>query len=622
MKGKTLKGLFAEAIYRIPDYQRGYAWEDRQWDDFIQDIDALVDEKISSHYTGTVVTYAPRDAEVRDYGTERLRIVDVVDGQQRLTTACLYLSVIIRALVELGEEDYRRGIADFLYYGTVCKLSLANETENLYYDLLRSGHPNTAPHSPHQKRLAMACNFFQAHIQKQLTARGAAGTAYLKELHDAITRRLNFTSYEIEEECEIGMTFELMNSRGKGLSVLELLKNYLMHWISRNAGDRAQREYLTDLTNKNWRDTYANLGACKGEEDQCLRIAWTLYCNHSPGKWTGYNGFKAPEYIPLRGIDDERKEQIRDFIRTFTDGLAEVSRHYATIISPDDNNTLSADELAWLTKIHHTGNIANFLPLMVAARKHREAGSIAEGDYIDLLKALERYAYRVFLCQSRRSNAGKSSFYRWGYEVFSKTQTLRDVIGWINGLTRYYAPEESFIEGNAKPGNWYGTRNRLKYTLFEYELHLLATGGHGKQPRLRWEDLSDSTIEHILPQNPQKYSHWNGVWKKNDFDLYLHDIGNLVLTLDNSSYGNFDFVRKKGKLGQGIGYCNSYIRQEHEISRYDDWTPKELKARREDLVAWISDRWKTEVGQMPAVVEVVDEADEDALEAVAPGVTP
>ena len=108
MNKETLTGLFAKAIYQIPDYQRGYAWEEKQWKDFIQDIDALVDDQVTSHYTGTVVVYAPRIPKVLDYGTQRLSLVDVVDGQQRLTTSCLYLSVIIRALSSHGEGDYER----------------------------------------------------------------------------------------------------------------------------------------------------------------------------------------------------------------------------------------------------------------------------------------------------------------------------------------------------------------------------------------------------------------------------------------------------------------------------------------------------------------------------------
>jgi uncharacterized protein with ParB-like and HNH nuclease domain len=67
MDKKTLTTLFSEALYQIPDYQRGYAWEEKQWRDFIQDVDALVDEQVTSHYTGTVVVYVDRSAAAKDY---------------------------------------------------------------------------------------------------------------------------------------------------------------------------------------------------------------------------------------------------------------------------------------------------------------------------------------------------------------------------------------------------------------------------------------------------------------------------------------------------------------------------------------------------------------------------
>src|SRR5262245_43442309 len=143
MDKKTLTSLFAEAIYQIPDYQRGYAWEEKQWKDFIQDIDALVDEEVRSHYTGTVVVYEGRNAVVRPYGIEHLKVVDVVDGQQRLTTVCLYLAVIVRALIHNGEPAFQDAVAKFLYSGATCKLTLNNDTADIFYDLLKTGYTNT-----------------------------------------------------------------------------------------------------------------------------------------------------------------------------------------------------------------------------------------------------------------------------------------------------------------------------------------------------------------------------------------------------------------------------------------------------------------------------------------------
>ena len=614
MNNKTLASIFVESLYQIPDYQRGYAWEEKQWNDFIQDIDALVDEQVASHYTGTVVIYARRDAENRDYGTERLKVVDVVDGQQRLTSSSLYLSVIIRALLRNKELAYELKIPDFLYSGAICKLTLNNDTSDIFYDLLKMGRPNTTAQSLHEKRLMAACARFQEHIDKQLTKRGVEGVNYLKGLYHAITQKLRFTFYTIEEECEIGMTFELMNSRGKDLSVMELLKNYLMHWVSRNETNITERNKLTKLINKDWKDTYTNLGSCTGNEDQCLRIAWTLYCSHSPANWIGYDGFKGDDYIPLRNFTSKRtKVHTKNFIALFADGLAEISKHYASITTPVENNTFSRDELLWLTKIHHTGNIANFLPLMVATQKHREGGSISKHDYIELLKALECFAYRVFLYNGRRSNAGKSSFHLWGYEIFTQSKTPREVTALVHDLTRYYATEESFTDGLTNTSNWYATRNRLKYTLFEYELHLLETEGKGKQPHLKWEYLNDSTIEHILPQTPGENSHWKSVWDPDNFKACIHDIANLVLTENNSNYINFEFSRKKGVPGKSPSYSNSDIRQERKISSFSDWTPKEFRERRSELVAWINDRWKTEGGQSRIIEDIDEDDDVDGL---------
>jgi Uncharacterized conserved protein len=614
MDKKTLRDIFSQNLFKIPDYQRGYAWETKQLNDFVEDIDALVNEDLKSHYTGTVVTYQDKHKPPVDYGsTDRLEVVDVVDGQQRLTTCCLYLSVIIRALIDKGESDYAQKIPLFLYAGTTCKVTLNNDTSDFFYDLLKNGYPNTELNSTHEQRLLDACKYLQEHIQNQLVDRDGDGVRYIKDLYDAIIRKLTFTVYTIEEECEIGMTFELMNSRGKELSVLELLKNYFMHWVSRNENDEMERNSLTSLINKNWKDTYTNIGSGAGNEDQCLRIAWTLYCSHTPRNWKGYDGFKQDSYIPLRNFNIKSKEDTKQFLEDFSNGLADISRHYARIVSPTAGNTLSNNEYILLKKIHHTGNIANFLPLMVAARMNFENQKISDSEYYDLLEVLERYAYRVFLFEGKRSNAGMSNFYRWGSEIFRQEFSIQNVIKWINELINYYASEESFIEKVSKSMNWYSRRNLLRYTLFEYELHLLASEGKDKEPHLRWENLSDSTIEHIFPQTPDENSNWKQIWSEESIKTYLHDIGNLVLTQNNSNYLNFDFTRKKGKPGISPSYSNSDIRQERKIASFDNWHPDDLKKRRTEISDWIIQHWKTPDHQDLAdeEIEVQEDMDED-----------
>jgi len=125
MDGKSLADLMSKRVLFIPDYQRGYSWEEKQWRDFVQDIDALMDEGVRSHYAGTVVIYQPRDCAMERYGVERFDKVDVVDGQQRLTTVSLYLSIVIDMLIKNGIDEY----CDSNKSLSVCQPGITSEPE-------------------------------------------------------------------------------------------------------------------------------------------------------------------------------------------------------------------------------------------------------------------------------------------------------------------------------------------------------------------------------------------------------------------------------------------------------------------------------------------------------------
>ena len=615
MEKKNLSNLLEGKIFCIPDYQRGYAWEQKQWNDFLQDIDALIDEKIKSHYTGTIVIYPPKDEQLEYYGINRLELVDIVDGQQRLTTCSLYLAIIIRKLVESGEKGYSAAITTYLYSGAQSKLRLNNDTADFFYGLVSKGSTNVQATTVHQKRLYECYQFLKSHIEEQLAKREAGGVRYLKDLFDAIDRKLNFSFYTIEDESEIGMTFELMNSRGKDLSSLELLKNYLMHWIYRNAPLPNDKKDLTKIVNNSWKSVYTNIASCNGSEDQCLRVVWILYHSHTPKHWQGYAGFKADNVIPLRNFLTKTKDDTQEFIVQLSKGLAEISHHYNAIIKPSKDSGIK-DEFKWLSKIANAGNMANYLPLIIAVRQNVCVGEISSEKYIDLLKSLELFSYRVFLWSDKRSHTGKSNFYRWAHDFFHKKYNLDSILEEIAGLVNYHSNESGFRKNlQDGPNDWYSHwhhRRLLKYTLYEYELWLLEFEGKSAAPKLAWSDLNDASLEHILPQSPENNSAWRKQWSDSEMDLYLHDISNIVLTRDNPNYRNFDFARKKGVSGAGHCYANSDIRQERKISEFDDWTPANCQKRREDLVSWILDRWgRDDAIAQAATIRHAEHSEED-----------
>ena len=88
---QNLSQIFQHKIFRIPDYQRGYAWQDLQLRDFWEDVINLQTERY--HYTGLLSLRVLSRSESQKSGNDDtwllksgFKAYHIVDGQQRLTT--------------------------------------------------------------------------------------------------------------------------------------------------------------------------------------------------------------------------------------------------------------------------------------------------------------------------------------------------------------------------------------------------------------------------------------------------------------------------------------------------------------------------------------------------------
>ena len=628
----TLNEWLQGALFEIPVYQRGFAWDAPQIDDFIRDIDAIVAEgdNVRSHYMGTIVTYLDKAKPQKYYGIRTFLVKDVVDGQQRLTSILLFLSVLLKALSSTNaafDEEKR----NLLVNGGTPRLRLNGNDGDFFTSLLNEGGKTTGqftnPDTPQKKRLKAAADAFDSYINRTYCFGKREPLSCSEEkrrrLFSAVMSKLVFSCYEIEEECEIGMTFELMNARGKGLSVLELLKNYFLYWVSRNlAGEsderKSRRHALTEKINKNFAEVYRLLGMLTDadkqdqQEQQCLRIAWTLFINAQPKEWKGYIGFKEDSCIPIRNFAIRSLEKTEGLLQTFVDGLVIVTRAFVGIlVTKDDKATF--EEKSTLEDILHTGNTANAMPLLVAVKIRRERGEIDESAFIDIATAVERYSFRTYLWAQKRSDAGIARLYSLAKECFDGAKSPAAIVAEINSLTEYHSPTMSFENEVRNLRDWYGRYRLTRCVLFAYEKKLAG----GRPIRISWENTSDrkKTIEHILPQTPKEGSHWLEVWPQASIAESGNDIGNLILTENNSNYLNFEYSRKRlgadndGTHPNGVCYRNSAIWQEREIGdQYDTWTPDDARRRREQIVAWILKRWSLPLGTAASVEE--DEGDD------------
>jgi uncharacterized protein with ParB-like and HNH nuclease domain len=109
----SLSKIFTERILRIPDYQRGYAWTQRQLKDFWGDLIQLEEGK--NHYTGVLTLEEVPDETLKAWSDDLWIIQSkgyfpyyVVDGQQRLTTAIILVQAIIESIPAEQKLNYTR----------------------------------------------------------------------------------------------------------------------------------------------------------------------------------------------------------------------------------------------------------------------------------------------------------------------------------------------------------------------------------------------------------------------------------------------------------------------------------------------------------------------------------
>jgi hypothetical protein len=612
---QTIQQIFSARFLRVPDYQRGYAWERHHWDDLLDDLEILA--LGGEHYTGTLVLHrvegeAPiMDEEGREHG-----VYDVVDGQQRLTTIVLLLDAIRResslppALADGLKKTYvlARGIDGQLQP----KLTLNRDTHDYFMRNVIADKPGIdGPQIRSQKRLKDA----HAHLRSYLSTQREQSedpAAWIVNLIKKVTNHLKLTVYEVPSASEVGVIFEVMNNRGKPLSEMEKVKNYLLYLVSKVAGTRANE--LTAQINVTWREIFEGLMESElsgsSYEDQLLRVHWITVYDHASRSWSSDS---VKQRFALKQYQGHAQQLVTD-LTGYVSTLRAFATAYCDLIAPRRTNAFKeySDRPAIrdglqraAEKLVRLDSLAPFLPVLCGARVAHPGESEL---YLRLLRICERYAFRVYRWAQRRANAGQTNLFKVGNDLYHRQISADDAESAIATLLLLYAPTEDFHNDLDKHDDWYDWYG-IKYFLYEYEEHLAK----GKAVQFPWEQLAKTdkrdSIEHILPQTPSE-AYWRDRWTEETMRLRLHDIGNLTLTFDNSSYGNKPFPQKRATAASGAGYTNSNLFMERDLAAYSDWTPKECDERRRPIVAWAKTRWEVAPPAKPPVEGLVEEDEE------------
>lgn len=616
-----LEKVFEGRVFSVPDYQRGYAWTSANWDDLLDDLDLLDEGR--DHYTGTIVLHRRGGTHLDETGRSYIS-VDVVDGQQRLTTLVLLLASIRRELSRLDpasalpagiEAAYIRGRRSS--GEPLNRLTLGTDTNHYWLEVALADEPAAHPAEIlSHKRLMEARRHFETYLAGMKESHGDNYPTFLAALFDKVAHRLKIIPYEVDDAADVGVIFEVMNDRGRPLSELEKVKNYLLYLATK----LSEPGGLSDQVNAAWssmlrRLMQAELGR-SGDEDQLLRNHWLMAYAPAPRDWEGTASIK--KRLGLKLYKDRRPDLLAE-LRNYVSVLEAASIAYCDIQSPSrvDSFALAVLDVKSRRRLVEASErllrlrvVATFLPVLMAARIKYPAD--VDG-YVTLVDACERYAFRVYRVLESRADRGYSQMCRYGFDLFSGSASMSVTVDRIRSTALGYCPPATFEERLHAERNWYGWTG-LRYLLYEYEYHLAGT----KAVQVSWELLAkrdlERSVEHILPQTATG-RYWVERFHKDDRERWTHDIGNLCLTQDNSSYGNRSFPDKRGSHGQVDAedhltrcYANSSLLQERELANLDDWTTESVESRREKVLSWAAHRWSIDV---PAITPIEASAEDD-----------
>lgn len=517
--------------FLLPLFQRKYVWDKVQWDALWKDIYQLYeDDELKSHFIGSIVTIPMTSIP---HGVAKYVLID---GQQRLTTLFLLLTVLRDRAIAQNNEKLGDKINDLI--------TNRHETDWDFYKLLPTEKDSdrktfvgiiNKEEALIDNQIKKGYLFFEREIRRQ--------NIDIQKVLTVLTQKLSLVSIVLHEEYDNPhLVFESLNSTGIRLLPSDLIRNYFFM--------RIHMDKQTEAYNKYWLPMEGKLG------DRPL----TEFIRHYLKK-EGAIVKESEVYFKLRekvNVDNAIHELQR---------LSRFSQYYYKLLNPTNENNLEIRK--YLQRLNVL-EVTTAYPFLLNCYDDYLEKRLTSEKFVDVLKVIENFLMRRYVANVPTNQLDKifPPLYK---QVFLKNET--DFVAGLKSVlaTKNYPTDIQFRKA-IENSKLYGSGDKIKKTK-----HLLTIieQSYGHKELIDFETL---TIEHILPQTPSE------AWKKDlgekweeTHDLYLHTIGNLTLTAYNSELSNDNFEQKKKILQESHLELNKYFTNKQH------WREAEIKNRAEYL---------------------------------------
>lgn len=509
--------------YEIPRFQREYSWEKKHYKEFLEDMISNINIKedeieVTQYFMGTMLFVGDKDKPSKEP-------VYVVDGQQRLTTVTILFSAIAQIFKKLGNSVLANSIFEYIMTKNVdgegirvLKTVSSYPYFSFYIQSLDKGDANQ-PISEEEIKIKETYDFFVRNLRednlRQLFKK--TGKDFSKFSHIALLKAIRdqvlaATVIEIitEDKKEANRLFEILNSKGKGLSNIDMIKNKIFEEL--NTVEPA------DFASEKWKNINNILSCCNEG------IGFATFLRHyfsskykSVSKANLYDKFKelikAPEY--------------KDFLKDLEDNAI----IYKKIVSPQRQDYDNRKEYFWLVQtldvFNKVFNIVNIRVPFLSLLEAKERDVITTRVFKNIVLYIENFHFAYTAVLSKGTNRVENHYSTFAIKLRksrSKNETSKIVDELKRNLESLFPTYNDFqtkfvtliFSKKDNPSNM-----KTKYAINRLNCYF------------EHSELFDErgSVEHILPENE---------------GLSLN-IGNLILLENNLNVeaGNGDYKSKK-----------------------------------------------------------------------------
>ncbi|MEZ5422283.1 MAG: DUF262 domain-containing protein [Pyrinomonadaceae bacterium] len=549
----NLIGPFSKTRLIVPEFQRGYSWGKKHLEAFWDDIFRFEqDDNRKAYFLGPIVTL-----EGEEDG-----ILYLLDGQQRVATIIIFLSVVRDLAKDAGTEKgktFADDVQKSLIFKEDGELTLTmGETDKAYF---RDNIQNDPPLARKAKlrthrNISTARSFFYDKMVAHLAgANPQARLELLRLKRRTLTMDLVMANIPVTSERDAFQIFETLNDRGLRLSAPDLLLNYLMREAKPESDRKRIREFWTEMVEMMGRR----------DINRFLQHMWI----------SKYGDLKKTDlFTALKThIEDESVNSLE-----FTTECAGECERYIQLVGFDEAalKTATANVRTLLQQL----NVQSALPLLLSVFQQ-----VSSSDFATVCQYILVFVVRYSIIAGLESSGMEDVFYALARDVRLEVQATsgkvesRRVTTLIKRRLSDNAASDDIVKASVP--ELILDRNEA--------LYIVSRIARYKQSTTKEVALGEANLEHIYPKRPAT-NEWGGEQMQETLNALLWHIGNLTWLGKrlNEGVANGEYASVKMP-----SYENT---SELEITReiattYTEWNDKTIRHRAEGLVPAILQIW-------------------------------